>query len=90
MVRLKTIFASHTFIPFYTSYPGWSQITLSSYDIFQQSILLGTATQFIGNILGNETDPKFAWQFDEGAPCPTGCTRTNVDATPTCVPTIAA
>ncbi|KIP11979.1 hypothetical protein PHLGIDRAFT_510279 [Phlebiopsis gigantea 11061_1 CR5-6] len=77
-----------TSIPFLTDHGAcWSQITLSSYNIFQQSVLLGTSTQFVGNILGNETDPMFAWQFDESAPCPSSCVRTNIDATPTCVPT---
>jgi tRNA(Arg) A34 adenosine deaminase TadA len=54
---------------------GWSQITISSYDIFQQSLTLGTVTSYLEGVLENETDPSFSWQFSKSYPCPRGCSR---------------
>ena len=54
---------------------GWGQITISSYKIFSESWPLGTSTVFLGDVLMNETDPYFLWQFDPSYPCPSGCTR---------------
>ena len=34
-------------------------------------------THLVGGVLYNETDPLFAWQFDEKAPCPMGCGRSS-------------
>jgi hypothetical protein len=51
-------------------------MTLSSYDVFQQSRQLpGYQTIMLGQILTNETDPLFSWQYDESAPCPGICAR---------------
>ncbi|KAF1989095.1 cytidine deaminase-like protein [Aulographum hederae CBS 113979] len=54
---------------------GWSQIRISSQTVFEESWDLSTQTKLIGDVLINETDPYFAWQFDPFAPCPVGCTR---------------
>ncbi|KXH25280.1 cytidine and deoxycytidylate deaminase zinc-binding region [Colletotrichum salicis] len=55
---------------------GWGVMTLSSYDVFQQSRQLpGYQTSMIGQILTNETDPLFSWQYNTSAPCPNECFR---------------
>ncbi|ORY65027.1 cytidine deaminase-like protein [Pseudomassariella vexata] len=55
---------------------GWGVMTLSSYDVFQQSRQLpGYQTVMLGQILTNETDPLFSWQYNASAPCPNGCFR---------------
>ncbi|KAJ7118813.1 cytidine deaminase-like protein [Mycena epipterygia] len=55
---------------------GWGVMTISSYDIFQQSRQLpGFQTLMLGQILTNETDPLFSWQYNESYPCPGNCTR---------------
>ncbi|CAO2653064.1 Nn.00g024750.m01.CDS01 [Neocucurbitaria sp. VM-36] len=55
---------------------GWGVMTLSSYDVFQQSRQLpGWQTSMLGQILTNETDPLFSWQYNESAPCPNDCVR---------------
>ncbi|KAH6679384.1 cytidine deaminase-like protein [Halenospora varia] len=55
---------------------GWGVITLSSYDVFQQTRQLpGYQTMMLGQILTNETDPLFSWQYNESYPCPNGCSR---------------
>ncbi|KAI3543737.1 cytidine and deoxycytidylate deaminase zinc-binding region [Colletotrichum filicis] len=55
---------------------GWGVMTLSSYDVFQQSRQLpGYQTSMIGQILTNETDPLFSWQYNASAPCPNDCFR---------------
>lgn len=54
---------------------GWGQITVSSAEIFERSGGLSTETSLLGDILVNETDAYFAWQFDDVAGCPPGCRR---------------
>ncbi|KAG4435174.1 hypothetical protein IFR05_009343 [Cadophora sp. M221] len=55
---------------------GWGVMTLSSYDVFQQSRQLpGYQTSMLGQILTNETNPLFSWQYNETYPCPNGCVR---------------
>jgi tRNA(Arg) A34 adenosine deaminase TadA len=54
---------------------GWAQIRISSMDVFQQAFDLDSATRLMGDVLTNETDPYFFWQFDPDYPCPTGCQR---------------
>ncbi|TQN68574.1 Guanosine deaminase [Colletotrichum shisoi] len=55
---------------------GWGVMTLSSYDVFQQSRQLpGYQTVMVGQILTNETDPLFSWQYNASAPCPNECFR---------------
>lgn len=55
---------------------GWGQIRISSKDVFKQSSdLPGNGTRFIPEVLTNETNPYFEWQYDEKFPCPRGCAR---------------
>ena len=49
---------------------GWGVMTLSSYDVIQQSRQLpGYQTSMLGQILANETDPLFSWQYNEVGDC---------------------
>lgn len=54
---------------------GWGQIRVSSLDIFKQSFDLPHVSRLMGEVLTNETDPYFLWQFDPSYPCPQGCER---------------
>ena len=54
---------------------GWDQIAISSKELFEKSEKLPKKTAWISDVLANETDDLFAWQFDESAPCPNGCAR---------------
>ncbi|KAL4885803.1 cytidine deaminase-like protein [Aspergillus karnatakaensis] len=56
---------------------GWGQIHLSSAEVFAASGDLPSSTFLIGDVLSNETDPYFAWQFDDTVSCPVGCERRN-------------
>lgn len=60
---------------------GWGQIRVSSMEIFRQSFDLGTATRLIGEVLTNETDPYFLWQYDPTYACPQGCSRSGSTCT---------
>jgi len=50
-------------------------VRISSDELFKRSWDLPTETDLIENVLRNETDPLFTWQYDEEAPCPSGCAR---------------
>ncbi|KAK0637028.1 cytidine deaminase-like protein [Bombardia bombarda] len=54
---------------------GWGQIRISSLELIAQSFDLPNPTRVLGEILTNETDPYFAWQFDPKHECPKGCKR---------------
>ncbi|OJD30366.1 cytidine and deoxycytidylate deaminase zinc-binding region [Diplodia corticola] len=54
---------------------GWGQIRITSLEVFRQSIDLPTQTRLIGEVLTNETDPYFSWQYNPEYPCPAGCSR---------------
>ncbi|EOD53138.1 putative cytidine and deoxycytidylate deaminase zinc-binding region protein [Neofusicoccum parvum UCRNP2] len=54
---------------------GWGQIRVSSLEIFQQSFDLPSQSRLIGELLTNETDPYFLWQYNPDYPCPSGCSR---------------
>ncbi|KAL2415800.1 hypothetical protein ABEF94_004749 [Exophiala dermatitidis] len=54
---------------------GWGQIRISSVDVFSQSFDLTYPTRLIGEVLTNETDPYFLWQYNPSYPCPAGCHR---------------
>ncbi|CAK4033250.1 guanine deaminase [Lecanosticta acicola] len=55
---------------------GWSQIRISSKEVFRQSSdLPGNGTRFVPEILTNETDSFFEWQYNDRFPCPKGCAR---------------
>ena len=55
---------------------GWGQISISSEEVFEKSSKLPGVTRLLGDVLANETDPYFSWQFDTTYPCPPGCGRT--------------
>lgn len=55
---------------------GWGQISISSDEVFEESMKLPGMTRLIPGVLANETDPYFSWQFNEAYPCPKGCGRT--------------
>ena len=54
---------------------GWGQIRISSLEVFRESFDLGSATRLVGEVLTNETDPYFLWQYDPDYACPEGCAR---------------
>jgi tRNA(Arg) A34 adenosine deaminase TadA len=54
---------------------GWSQINLTSHELFDHPNTMYTKTRLLGGVLSDRTDPLFAWQFNEGAACPVGCLR---------------
>lgn len=54
---------------------GWGQIRIASSEVFRESYDLPTQARLIGEVLTNETDGLFAWQYDAEAPCPAGCAR---------------
>ncbi|KAF3013034.1 hypothetical protein E8E14_009437 [Neopestalotiopsis sp. 37M] len=62
---------------------GWGQIRISSMEVFRQSFDMGTTTRLIGEVLTNETDPYFLWQYDPSYSCPEGCTRSGSTCTNT-------
>lgn len=62
---------------------GWTQIRVPSTEIFQRSFDLPNQARLMGNVLTNETDPLFFWQFNPGYPCPEGCARANGTCQPT-------
>lgn len=54
---------------------GWGQIRISSAEVFRESFDLPRPSRLIAEVLTNETDPYFLWQFDPEHPCPRGCQR---------------
>lgn len=54
---------------------GWSQIDISSREVFEESKGLGAETLLVGGVLTEETDRFFQWQFDDEKACPHGCAR---------------
>lgn len=54
---------------------GWSQIRISSAEVFRESYNLPSQSRLIAEVLTNETDPYFLWQYDPDYPCPAGCER---------------
>ncbi|KAF2164416.1 hypothetical protein M409DRAFT_31452, partial [Zasmidium cellare ATCC 36951] len=54
---------------------GWGQIRVASIEIFERSFDLSSPSRLIGEVLTNETDPYFLWQYDPSYPCPSGCQR---------------
>ncbi|KAK2779582.1 cytidine and deoxycytidylate deaminase zinc-binding region [Colletotrichum kahawae] len=71
-----SIYTNAESCPMHNYNVGWGVMTLSSYDVFQQSRQLpGYQTSMIGQILTNETDPLFSWQYNASAPCPNECFR---------------
>lgn len=56
---------------------GWGQIRISSLDVFKESFDLPYPSRLIGEVLTNETDPYFLWQYNPDYPCPAGCSRSS-------------
>lgn len=54
---------------------GWGQISIYSEEVFEESTKLPGMTRLVHNVLANETDPFFSWQFNRDYPCPEGCSR---------------
>ncbi|PGH26676.1 hypothetical protein AJ80_01622 [Polytolypa hystricis UAMH7299] len=54
---------------------GWGQIRISSQEVFQQSYDLPNPSRLIAEVIANETDPYFLWQYNPAYPCPAGCER---------------
>ncbi|KIW66437.1 hypothetical protein PV04_05772 [Phialophora macrospora] len=57
---------------------GWPQIAIRSTEIFARSMgrLSAQRTRIIGDVLANETEALFTWQFAKAeAACPQGCVR---------------
>ena len=50
---------------------GRNQILISSAQVLEKSYLIPTSTLMLGNILTEETDILFSWQFNQSAPCRT-------------------
>ena len=61
---------------------GWSQILISSTEVFEESGKLHGKTALIGDVLANETNGLFSWQYDESCPCPGGCQRVGRSCAP--------
>lgn len=55
---------------------GWPQIRVDSRKIFEESWdLRRRRTAWIADVLSNETDRVFEWQFQHEMKCPVGCAR---------------
>jgi tRNA(Arg) A34 adenosine deaminase TadA len=61
---------------------GWGQIDIGSAEVFERSQGLkdntgagGGVCCLLGDVLANETDRYFGWQFDEDGVSPEGCVR---------------
>jgi len=54
---------------------GWGQILIPSEEVFKRSKGLEGTTVLLPDVLANETDGLFSWQFDGGFKCPEGCVR---------------
>lgn len=65
------------------SLQGWGQVQIPSSEVFHRSTGLPSRTSLIGDVLTNETDPYFAWQYNASSPCPATCKR---DASGICAP----
>ena len=53
---------------------GWPQINITSREVFARSPGLRKQTRIVRDVLANETDELFRWQFRDGE-CPKGCGR---------------
>ncbi|KAG4425292.1 hypothetical protein IFR04_001659 [Cadophora malorum] len=56
---------------------GWGQIDIAAEEVFEESGDLPSSSKLLKEVLTNETDPYFLWQYDETYPCPKGCERTS-------------
>ncbi|KAI1614986.1 cytidine deaminase-like protein [Exophiala viscosa] len=53
---------------------GWPQIDLPSKEIFARSLGREVRTRIVPQVLANETEGLFVWQFGDGA-CPASCVK---------------
>lgn len=53
---------------------GWPQIEIGSQEVFERAWRLGSKTRVVENVLHEEMDTWFAWQFRDGD-CPSGCAK---------------
>lgn len=53
---------------------GWPQIEIGSREVLDQAWRLGTKTKVTGDVLEEDMDRWFGWQFRDGL-CPERCTR---------------
>jgi tRNA(Arg) A34 adenosine deaminase TadA len=58
---------------------GFGQISIPSQEVFAESTKLPGETVLMADVLANETDPYFSWQFNHSYPCPKGCERGSGD-----------
>ena len=56
---------------------GWPQITIRSLEVFERAgaVQKKQVTRIVQDVLHQETDKLFQWQFQPDAPCPAGCAR---------------
>lgn len=54
---------------------GWSQVNITSQEVFDRSGEITLSTRLIGGVLEDRTDPLFQWQYDHHKECPSGCER---------------
>lgn len=54
---------------------GWPQMQISTAEVFDRSEHLDPKTLLFENLLSNETDTLFQWQFSERNQCPPECHR---------------
>ena len=53
---------------------GWPQINITSREVFARSLGLPKRTRMVRDLLRDETDGLFGWQYRDGE-CPNGCGR---------------
>ena len=53
---------------------GWPQLNITSREVFARSSGLPKQTRIVKDVLRNETDGLFGWQYRDGE-CPRGCER---------------
>lgn len=68
---------------------GFRQITIRSADVFAASGGLDSETSLIPDVLHEESDAFFSWQY-AGGKCPDGCAREGSAGTGHCLPIIPA
>ncbi|KAJ9629148.1 hypothetical protein H2204_008937 [Knufia peltigerae] len=54
---------------------GWPQIDLPSKEVFGRSLGRPVRTRIVPEVLVNETEGLFVWQFEDDGPCPAGCVK---------------
>jgi tRNA(Arg) A34 adenosine deaminase TadA len=60
---------------------GWPQIDIGSREVFKRAWRVGSKTEVVGSVLGEDMDGWFGWQF-RGGVCPEGCRRRDGNCVP--------